>query len=184
MKRIIFWITLFVAAGLLLFALWLLRTRVPSSFPTTQQTSSEIGPLGAYVLYFGTRDGRGLVRETRFLPRSGDDERDMRTAIDALCDGTESNALSPWPGAAELKDVFVSPAGVAYLDFNSALRRGVPRGDFMEWLLVASLTRSICENFPALDGVRIMIEGESTGPFVATMPLDLTYRPAMFAEGG
>lgn len=175
---------LLAALLLLLVTLWLLRTRVPTEFVAApaEQLAGGIGPLGAYDLYFGTPDAAGLQRETRYLMRSGEPEEDAGTIIRALVDGPLRAGLSPWPAATVVRQIFLADDGTLYVNFGSALRWQCPRGDFMEWLLAGSLTRSLCANIPEVAGVRVMIDGESSGALIETVPLEWTLRPGMFAE--
>jgi hypothetical protein len=171
-------------AGVILLALavWLLRTVVPESFPPAEPGSVELERVahGAFPLYFAAEDGSGLVEEVRLLPRRGETMADARTLLEALIAGPVADGLSPWPAEATVRDVFVSSAGIAYVNFGGALRWLLPRGDFLEWALVASVTRSLCANFPEIRGVRILIDGQSSGRVARVMPLEWTYRPAMF----
>jgi len=185
-KRYGWFLALVGGVLLLLGAFWLLRTRVPASFPppVAEETDSRIGPLGVFELYFGSSEADGLQRELRYLPRTGELEADALTVVRALIEGPRRGGLSPWPAETVLQDLFISGSGVIYLNFGASLRWRCPRGNFMEWLVVASLTRSLCANLPALLSVRILIAGESPGPLVHTIPLDCTFKAAMFEETG
>jgi hypothetical protein len=177
------WLAVAGIALLLAATVWLLRTRVPSSFaPESGVPSEELAPLGSYELFFGDPRATGLRREVRYLARSGDLEEDARVAIEALIAGSLEGGISPWPRESTLEDLFVSTSGIAYVNFNRAVRESSPAGDYIEWLLAASLTRTLGANFPALAGVRILIDGESTGNLIHTIPLDWTLTAPMFME--
>jgi hypothetical protein len=171
-------------AILLVGALWLLRGRVSDEFAETVPAADGgmADSLRACVLYFGGADAHRLVTESRLLPWSGEIERDARRLIAELGSGASRSGVSPWPAETTVLDLFVSESGVLYVNFGSALRWRCPRGDWMEWLVAATLTRTLCENLPEVSGVRILIDGESTGTLVRTVPLDEVLRPAMFAR--
>jgi hypothetical protein len=182
-RRGLGWLIVVAIAILLAGTVWLLRTRVPESFaPSPGVTGEELAPLGAYELFFGDGQAAGVRREIRYLPRTGELEDDARAVIEALVEGSLQGGLSPWPRETTLEDLFVSTSGIAYVNFNGSLRQYAPPGDFIEWLLAASLTRSLCANFPALRGVRVLIDGQSTGMLIRILPLEWTLAPSMFVE--
>jgi hypothetical protein len=178
------WLVLAGLGILLAATVWLLRTRVPTSFeaPTAGPGDGETVSLGAYELYFGDAAAAGLRRELRFLPRAGELEEDAATVIRALVQGPQGGGLNPWPRETTLEDLFVSTSGVVFVSFNGSLREYAPRGDVVEWLLAATLTRTLCANFPALSGVRVLIDGQSTGVLLRTLPLEWTLTAPMFLE--
>jgi len=178
------WALVVGVGGLLVIVLWLLRTRVPESFPpsSVEVVEQTLPPLGAYTLYFGNPEATGLQREVRFLPRFGELEVDARNVIEALFEGSLAGGRSPWPHEATVQDIFVSGSGVLFVNFGGSVRWLSLRGDLMEWVLAGSLTRSLCENFPDLRGVRILIDGESTGRLGAQVSLEWVLTPAMFTE--
>jgi hypothetical protein len=179
------WLGIVPVVLLVAAAFWLLRSRLPTGFgprPEEQPAAAEQAPIAAYELYFGAPDASGLQREIRYLPRTGALEEDARAVIGALVEGSLAGGISPWPRETALEDIFVSTAGIAYVDFNGSLREYAPAGDYIEWLLAASLTRALCANFPALRGVRILIDSASTGPLLRTIPLEWTLTAPMFTE--
>jgi hypothetical protein len=180
------WLIVLGIALLFIVALWLLRTKLPAGFgPSGRPTAATLMPsVGAFEFYFGDPSARGLQRELRYLVREEDRERQMRSVIAALLAGSLSGGLTPWPESVTLKSLFVTSGGVAYVDFDEALRTQAPPGEYAEWLLAASLTRTLCANFPEVRGVRILVNGEARGAIGRTLPLDWTYTPAMFDDAG
>jgi len=178
------WTLAGLVAGLLGMTVWVLRTRVPEDFSRAGPAIEEhlLAPQRAAELYFGNPDLTGLQREVRFLPVGGGLEAEVRTVVEALVDGSLRGGVSPWPANAAVRDIFVGGDGVLFIDFDPALRTGAAPGDAIEWLLAASLTRTLCANFPALHGVRILVGGESSGPLIRQIPLAGTFVPAMFEE--
>ena len=150
------WLIVLGIALLFIVALWLLRTKLPNGFGTPgRPTAATLMPsVGAFEFYFGDPSARGLQREIRYLVRDDDRERQMRSVIAALLAGSLSGGLTPWPESAALKDLFVTSDGIAYVDFDETLRTQALPGDYAEWLIAASLTRTLCANFPEVRGVR------------------------------
>ena len=59
-----------------------------------------------------------------------------------------------------MRRAFIDPWGLAYLDFDRSVLGTRPLGDGEEWLVVASLVRTVCDNFPEVREVRFMIDGQ------------------------
>ena len=66
---------------------------------------------------------------------------------------------------------------------SGSLRYLARESDWAEWCLAAALTRTLCENHPELQGVRLMVDGDSRGALVRLIPLEWTLTPAMFRTG-
>ncbi len=179
------WVFVFAAGVvLLLLVVWLLRTRVPSSFPAPTEGPAAERRLAirAGTLTYAAPDGRRLAVETHLLPDQPTTEERMRVLIDALLEGPTTALLNPWPEGVRVLDLFLAGDGTVYINMSGSLRARLAPGDYTEWLLMASLTCTLCENFPAVSGVRLLVDGESQGPLRRMMPLEWTYVPALFAE--
>ncbi len=185
-QRRLGWSLVFAVAILLLAAAyWLLKSEIPESFSSTssETASDSVAPLAACTVYLP--DAAGELRPgVRYLARGVDLESDVRAVVDLLAaaGGSGGSPVDPWPDQVTLLDVYVSGEGLAYLNFASILRWRLPAGDLAEWMVVASLTQSLCGSFPDIRGVRVMIDGESSGALRRVMPLERTYRPEQFGE--
>jgi hypothetical protein len=184
-RRRRWWLAVAAVTALLIVALWFLRTRVPESFPSSLRdlSAERLPPLRAYRLYFGNQSGRGLQSQIRYLEHRLDLEEEIREVTLALLEGARRGGVSPWPSQTTIQDLFLSASGVVYLNLGGSLRWFAPRGDYVEWLLAATLTRTICENFPRVRGVRIQLDGRSSGPLIHSLPLDWMFTETMFSDG-
>jgi hypothetical protein len=183
-RRWIWAVVLVFAAGLFLLALWFLRTRVPESFPPPALMSGAEAraPLAAAALTFASPDGRRLVTETRFVTADPPGTDPTRTLVETLIAGPTGQLFNPWPPEAVLLGWYLTEDGIAYVNLGGSLRVLLASGDQVEWLLVASLTCTVCESHPTVRGVRLLVDGESQGFLRRVMPLEWTYCPDMFAE--
>lgn len=183
-KRLGWVFVLLVGASILLVAALLLRGVLPESFPpaSSPMESRDDRALGAYVLFYAVADGSGLRSEVRYLPQTGELDADVRAVILALMEGPHEHGNALWPENVPVHEIFISTTGIAYVNFGGSLRWLLPEGHFAEWAIVGSLTRTLCDNFPVIRGVRILIDGEAAGTVGKIMPLDRTFRPAMFAD--
>jgi len=177
------WVVAAVAVVLLAVAIWLLRTRVPEDFEAgePEPVGQALAPQTAFEFFYGSPDLTGLRREVRFLPRTGDFRKDAPAVMQALFSGSLEGNLSPWPKQSKVEGLFLTKEGILLVELNKAVRRA-RGGDFGEWVLAASLTRTLCANFPEVSGVRIEVGGQSTGPLLHEMSLEWTYTASMFEE--
>jgi hypothetical protein len=109
-------------------------------------------------LYFADPDGGGLVREDRSAVMPVSLTERLATCIRELAEGSHAGNLPVLPSRSGLARAFVDPWGLAYLDFDAAVVAS--SGDREEWLVVASIVRTVCENFPEVREVRFMVGGQ------------------------
>ena len=166
--------------------IWLMRTQTPAPFtqPTIDAIGSNEMAVSAFDLYFLDSEGGGLTPEIRYLEATGDFAADAKAVILGLIAGPVRGGFSPWPQEVAVQDIFVSSAGIAYISFGASLKWLLPRGDYMEWGIAATLTKTLCANFSEIRGVRILIDGESGGVLRRSIPLDWVFQPDMFEVEG
>jgi hypothetical protein len=80
--------------------------------------------------------------------------------------------------------VFLDTWGVAYLDFTRDLLGRRPPDDGEEWLVVASIVRTMCDNFSEVRAVRVLIDGEMVVSLGGYMDLEEPLRAEEFVDAG
>lgn len=147
-----------VAAGTLYF---LGRGRVGvSDLPFAPLRGGGDQPLTTLRLYFGRPDGAGLLREDRAVVLAGTLRERLQACIRELAAGPAGDAVPSVPAATALREVFVDRWGLGYLDFDRGLLGRRRPGDYEEWLAVAALVHTVCDNFPEVREIRFMIDGQ------------------------
>jgi spore germination protein GerM len=146
-----------VAAVLLLAAgahLALQRERGPGLPPPDM----DVPGTRTVALLLPDADGE-LKRETREIFGGELTETDVRRVVEELMAGGASG-LRAIPPATRLINVFDDGAGEITLNFSEHLRSDHPGGSEAELATLRSIVASIGANFPGIDRVRILIEGE------------------------
>src|SRR5262249_40884241 len=69
-------------------------------------------------LYFEAPDGPGLLAEERAVPFASDLARQLRSVIEALAKGSATGLGPPLAPETKVLEVFVTAAGVAYVDLS------------------------------------------------------------------
>jgi len=134
--------------------------------------SSESGPLGIALsdqvqppsiksmvhLYFGDDQGLHLVAERRVLEKPPDAAAFGKLLIEALIQGPAHGSRT-LPEDARLDAIYISPAGVAYLDFAAGAFAGHPGGVGAELLSIYSIVNTLVLNVDGIRAVKFLIGG-------------------------
>jgi hypothetical protein len=185
MRRLLLVLVVLIAIGAgVLIILGRGRVRERDIQPRSFAAAGE-ATLQTLRLYFADPAGGGLVREDRsaVMPASLTDR--LTTCMRELEKGSHAGNLPVLPRASKIARAFVDPWGLAYLDFNAGIVSSP--GDREEWLLAASIVRTVCENFPEVREVRFMVGGQvvtSLGGYIdLEEPLSPEDFPLLPAEG-
>lgn len=151
-----------VAAVVLGAVLWF-TTRGPKEPEAPAPARVERVPEGSrtVTLYFAGADEPVLVSEPREVAVGHRIDEQLRQVVDALLSGPEDpKALSAIPPETRLLAVMVdTDSGTVYLDFSSELVASHPGGSAAEYCTVASIVRTVGENFPEVQRVQILVDG-------------------------
>ena len=111
-------------------------------------------------LYFANRSGRYLQGEERRLDVN-DTPSAVEAIIEALLKGPENSQLvSPIPAGTQLRHLFVTDDGTAYLDFTAELSEVHPAGVTAERLTLYAVVNSLVLNLDAVERVQLLLEGK------------------------
>jgi spore germination protein GerM len=177
--RIVLWSLagLVIAAGASL--LFWPRAIEPPTAPPPSADAGEAAAVRNVTLYFGDRDGKGLVTERRDVPASSALETSVEAVIQALAAGPEvEGSVRTLPDGARLRRAFHdSESATIYLDFDPALVTRHPGGSAAEYATVAALVRTLGANFPQIVRVQILVDGQPVetlaGHFDTSRPLEI-----------
>lgn len=113
------------------------------------------------TLYFADANEPGMHAETRELAVGRRVDEQVRQVVDALITGPASErSISAIPQGTQLLSVMVdADSGTVYLDFSSELVAAHPGGSAAEYCTVASIVRTVGENFPELQSVQLLVDG-------------------------
>ena len=110
-------------------------------------------------LYFADATGRHLEAEPRQMPDIPDAARAARSLVQALIDGPRHGGTRTLPGTTGIRDVYLTPDGVAYVDFSRPVTDDHPGGVQAEVLSVYSVANTLVLNLADISAVKILIEG-------------------------
>ncbi len=160
--------TAFVLAAAVL-GLWLAGKRGPAG---GEGAAADVAAPGmpeeraSLELYLPGRRGKLYVAE-RPWPTAAGPEDLLQQIVAALLTAPEEPTLqSPFPEGVGVGDVFLSPAGVAYVDLSSSELATPPAaGSLAEMLAVYSVVNTVLFNLPEVRGVVLLWNGQQQVSF-------------------
>lgn len=165
MKKLV---TAVVVICVALAVVWLVRSRLGA--PSYQEEALETERARVVTLYFGSPDGSSLVPEHRKIPSQDQPVDNLRSLVEALVSGPREGGVETIPASVRLRGVFMHDK-TAVIDFSRELIDNFGGGSAAEYILISSLVQTLCANFPQVNSVRILVEGEeieSIGGHIST----------------
>ncbi|GJM45354.1 MAG: hypothetical protein DHS20C21_21960 [Gemmatimonadota bacterium] len=118
----------------------------------------EVAGTRSVNLFFPGASG-GLQRETREILGSDFLAVDVRRTVEELIAGPESGP-SPFPAGTLVLSTFFDQEGEVTVNFSDHLTTDHPGGSAAEIETIRCLVTTIGRNFPGVDRVRILIDGD------------------------
>jgi spore germination protein GerM len=118
------------------------------------------GPNEIALLFFPSLSERKLVVETRPLKWAPAAADRVRQVLLALAEGPRQDLDHPLAASTEVRAVFLTSEGTAYVDLSSDLLSSIHPGIESECLAVYSIVNSITTNIPSVKRVKILIQGQ------------------------
>ena len=152
-------VVLSVAAfGILLF--WYF-TR--STTPEEPIVASEVEiPVGtrSVTLYFAAENADSLVAENRQLLETESVSKHVQALVHELVVGPDGSRLRPlFPTGTRVQRVFFDEEGQVFIDFTPEIQTEFRGGSTAEYLLLASLVRTLSANLPTVRAVTLTVSG-------------------------
>jgi spore germination protein GerM len=102
----------------------------------------------------------------------------VRAAVQALIAWDGADTTSPVPPDARLREAWVSPAGIAYLDFYRGFYDFGGGGSLGELHAVYGVVATVTQSFPEVAAVQFLIEGEQVDERHGHVDLSQPLRPS------
>ncbi len=133
--------------------------RPPDGAPQPADAAAATGRTINVRLFYVAEDGTSLtsvVREVPFFDNVVDQARAIITA--QVAPATEP-LLSAVPAGTQLRALFVTEGGEAYVDFSPELVSGHSGGSMNEMLTIYTMVDALTVNLPAITAVQILVNG-------------------------
>lgn len=111
-------------------------------------------------LYFGLEGDIWQIEEREMDLVAPQQEGRIRLVVEELLKGPQTLDNTAIPDGTRLLSLFVDKDGTAYLDLSEEVRINHPGGTWSELLTIYSLVNTVEENFPDINGVKILVMGK------------------------
>ena len=167
-----------LAGGLLAYGyrIWLTAGRDKKYGPTPGELTGKLAKVRTH-LYFLDEHHQFLKAEERTLARQDSVVDHSRSIVQALINGPDGELLPTLPPEAKLISVFLTEDGVAYLDFDGAIRNKHPGGGLSELLTIFSVVNTLTLNVSEVEAVKILIEGHEANTLAGHVDIRFPFKP-------
>ena len=153
------------ALGVWLMALWLPDWLADRPAPGQTATSLPGDPALPETrrihasLFYVAPSGDALIAVDREVPYAASPAAQARAIVSAQLAPAPDGHLSAVPQGAEVRALFLTSRGDAFVDISSALVANHPGGSLNEALTVYAIVNALTVNLPDITAVQILIDG-------------------------
>ena len=130
-------------------------------------------------LYFADGSGKYLSAEQRVLEQSLDVASAARELVEALIRGPMKGGTRTLPRTAELRALFVTADGMAYLDFKTDAFDFHPGGVRTELMTIYSIVDTLVLNLEQVRQVKFLIGGQEAATLAGHVDLSRPFKADM-----
>ena len=127
------------------------------------------------TLYLVSQSGKTLALEDREIALADSVQEQAKQVVRELLAGSRRGLASPLPRGVELRELFITPQGLAFVDFSQELISNHVGGTSAEELTVYSLSNTLIVNFPAVKSVQFLVEGREVPTLAGHLDLTIAY---------
>ena len=127
------------------------------------------------TLYLLSDSGMALAPEDREIALADSVQEQAKQVIRELLAGSRTGLGSPLPQGVQLRELFITPQGLAFMDLSQELISNHIGGSSAEELTVYSLSNTLIANFPAVKRVQFLVEGREVPTLAGHLDLTLSY---------
>jgi spore germination protein GerM len=169
---------LVVAAAVALVGWYITRREAAEPALASGEVSLPRG-LRSATLYFAAAAGDSLVAVERQVLETDRVTEGVQALVDELVRGPGPGSARPlFPAGVTVRHVFLDESGDVYVDFSPELTRRFRGGSTEEYLLLASLVRTLALNLPTVNAVVVTVGGQPVpslgGHFDLEAPLQVS----------
>ncbi len=127
------------------------------------------------TLFYLSGTGNMFSPEEREIPFAESLQEQAKQVVQQLLAGSRSGRGSAIPSGVELRGLFITQQGLAFLDLSQELIANHPGGTSAEELTVYSFANTLISNFPAVKKVKILVEGREIQSLAGHLDLTRPY---------
>lgn len=173
------WLAGLATAAALSLGIWLVATNL-TRWLNTPATPAADEPKAATdirrihaTLFYVSSDGMALVPVSREVLYGATPAEQVRHLVAAASQAPPPGLMSAIPAGTQVRSVFLTTAGEAYIDFTGPLVTAHTGGSLDEALTVYAIVDVVTVNLTDISGVQILVDGKQVDTLVGH--LDLRY---------
>jgi len=154
-----------------------IKKEEPGISPEKSTQLSTEWPTQKITLFFLSEDDALLHAEEREIPATSSVVEAARRAINELLQGSQEGLISPFPSQVQLRELFISEEGIAYVDFSREISEAQPYGATSEMLAIYSIVNTLTYNFKEIKKVFLLVEGRERETLSGHVDLSRPFLP-------
>lgn len=136
------------------------KKAIPASTSLEQETeSAEPSESKSVTLFFLSEEDDFLHGEEREIVSNPSLIYEAKQTIEELLKGSHKGFISPFPPETKLREVFITPEGIVYVDFSREIQDDHLSGATAEVSTVYAVVNSLTYNFEPIKRVFILVDG-------------------------
>lgn len=158
------------------------EAEVPTHQPVTIPSvipEEELSDPGArrirVTLFMLSESGTALATEDREIALSDSLQEQAKQVLRELLAGSRQGRASAVPRGVQLRELFITPQGLAFVDLSQELVANHIGGSRAEELTIYSLSNTLIANFPAVKRVQFLVEGREVPTLAGHLDLTQSY---------
>jgi spore germination protein GerM len=128
--------------------------------PTTETAAPVQTAHITATLYYGSSDGRALVRVRRDVPSATGVVEQGRQILTVQFQDAPQPFVQVVPKGTKLRAFYVTDRGDAFVDLSGDVVSAHPGGSLTELLTVYAIVNAVTANLPAIQRVQLLVEGK------------------------
>jgi hypothetical protein len=164
--------------------------QTPEPYLVDRPVYPETAAMKSVRLFFPSLTKEGLLEpEERKIYSSDQVAVEAKQIVAELIAGSKERRDPPLPAETKLREVFITPEGLAVVDLTKEAASNHPGGISQEITSIYAIVNSLTQNLPSVERVQILLEGGEAetlaGHLDLTRPFlpDLSLLPSVPAAG-
>lgn len=128
------------------------------------------------TLYFGSVEGRELVKEERKIEINQNQPKELAVLEELIAGPNRKDLVSVIPPEAKVRDVVTSEDGICYVNFSEEFISKHNGGSTGEWMTIYSVVDTLC-SLENVEKVQFLLDGQKMESFKGHIDMSQPFTP-------
>jgi spore germination protein GerM len=139
---------------------WHVHNLLPHSSPAQNLYTGKEPKAKVAVTFVSSKDGSPQREDRQIYRTASRSAQAKQVVLDLLAGPSGEGMTGVFPQGSTLKELYLSKGGLCVVDFGPEVAGKHPGGSTGEYLTLSCLVRSLCDNFPEVKQVQVLIDGQ------------------------